>query len=246
MPDLLGSVHHRGELAQSHLSILRARDLLVQMRTMTVQQVRGLCKAFGVRLPASWTGSFPKNVAKSIPVQLTVAATPLLELVGDLTKRIDAYEKTLVQIAKEHYPEVKHLQQVHGVGPLISIAFVLTVDDPKRFASSRHVGSWLGLCPRSQASGDRRPQLRISKAGDGRLRRLLMQGAHHVLGPFGRDCDLRRYGLRLAARGGTAAKRRAVVAVARKLAVLLHRLWTTGADYEPLRNANRLVAAAAV
>jgi transposase len=123
---------------------------------------------------------------------------------------------------------------------------VLSIEDPKRFASSRKVGSWVGLCPRSHASGDSNPQLRISKAGDSRLRRLLLQGAQRLLGPFGADCDLRRYGLHLAARGGKAAKKRAATAVARKLAVLLHRLWVTGANYEPLRNANRLATAATV
>jgi len=127
-----------------------------------------------------------------------------------------------------------------------SVAYVLSIEDPKRFARSRQVGSWLGLCPRSHASGDSNPQLRISKAGDPRLRRLLVQAAHRILGPFGADCDLRRYGLKLATRGGKAAKKRAAVAVARKLAVLLHRLWITGADYEALRNSNQPAATAAV
>lgn len=246
MPDLLGNVHHRGELAQSHLSIIRARDLVVRMRTMAVQQVRSLCKAFGVRLPASTTSSFAKRAIGLIPVSLHPALLPILEVIDELTERERSFEKALAKMAKEHYPEVKHLQQVDGIGPLISVAFVLSIEDPKRFSSSRRVGSWLGLCPRSQASGDSNPQLRISKAGDKHLRRLLVQGAQQLLGRFGADCDLRRYGLRLATRGGKAAKKRAVVAVARKLAVLLHRLWITGADYEPLRNANRLAVAATV
>lgn len=245
MPDLLGSIHHRGELAQSHLSILRARDLLVQMRKMAVQQVRGLCKAFGVRLPATSTSSFPQRVVELVPPVLHEAVMPLLDLLSELSKQIHAFDKTLAAVAKRHYPEVHHLQQVDGVGPVISVAFVLTIEDPRRFSSSRQVGSWLGLCPRSRSSGDSNPQLRISKAGDQRLRRLLVQGAHRLLGPFGADCDLRRYGLHLAARGGRAAKKRALTAVARKLAVLMHRLWLSGATYEPLRNANRVTAAAA-
>jgi len=246
MPELLGDVHHRGELAQSHLSIVRARDLVVRMRTMAVQQVRGLCKAFGLRLPSSTTSGFSKRVVALIPQSLHAALLPILEMIAELTERIRAFDRSLAEVAKRHYPEVKHLQQVDGVGPVISVAFVLSVEDPKRFTSSRRVGSWLGLCPRSQASGDSNPQLRISKAGDSRLRRLLVQGAQQLLGPFGADCDLRRYGLRLAARGGKAAKKRAATAVARKLAVLLHRLWMTGANYEPLRNTNRLAAAAAL
>ena len=244
MPELLGNVYHRGEQAHAHLSIVRARDLAVRMRTMAVQQVRSICKAFGLRLPSASTSGFAGRVEDLIPELLRPALIPILELTTELTQRVRAYDKSLVKIAKEHYPEVQHLQQVNSIGPLISVAFVLSVEDPKRFVSSRRVGSWLGLCPRCQSSGDSNPQLGISKAGDPRLRRLLMQGAQRLLGPFGADCDLRRYGLHLAARGGKAAKKRAAVAVARKIAVLLHRLWVTGADYEPLRNANRLTAAA--
>ncbi len=245
MPEMLGEVHHRSAQAQAHLSLVRARDLLVRMRGMAVQQVRSICKAFGVRLPSKGTSAFPK-VRSEIPEVLHAALDPVLDQVDQLTQRIDAYDKSLAKIAKEHYPAVQHLQQVGGVGPVISTAFVLTVEDPKRFDSSRRVGSWVGLCPRSKASGDSNPQLRISKAGDPRLRRLLVQGAQWILGRFGTDSDLRRFGLRLAERGGKAAKKRAVVAVARKLAILLHRLWTTGEVYEPLRNANRHVATAAV
>jgi transposase len=244
MPDLLGHVHHRGEAAQAHLSIIRARDLLVRMRGMAVQQVRSICKAFGLSLPSASAGGFPAKVEELISEQLRPALAPILEVVTDLSRRIRSYDKELAQVAKDHYPEVKHLQQVDGVGPVISVAFVLSLEDPHRFADSRQVGSWIGLCPRSHASGDSNPQLRISKAGDTRLRRLLVQGAQQILGPFGADCDLRRHGLHLAARGGKAAKKRATVAVARRLAVLLHRLWLSGADYEPLRNEKRKSAAA--
>jgi transposase len=237
MPELLGAIHHRGEQAQAHLSIVRARDLVVRMRGMAVQQVRSICKAFGLRLPSTSTEGFTRKVATLIPTMLQTALMPILETIAEFTATVRGFDRTLAKIAKEQYPEVQHLQQVDGVGPVISVAFVLSVEDPKRFARSRQVGSWLGLCPRSHASGDSNPQLRISKAGDTRLRRLLVQGAQRLLGPFGADCDLRRYGLQLAARGGKAAKKRAAVAVARKLAVLLHRLWCTGANYQPLRKA---------
>lgn len=246
MPELLGNVHHRGEQAHAHLAIVRARDLLVRMRAKAVQQVRGICKSFGLRLPSGTASGFSSKVEHLVPDLLKPALAPLLELAGDLTRRVRAFDKLLAQVAKDHYPEVGHLQQVDGVGPVISVAFVLTIEDPKRFTDSRKVGSWVGLCPRSYASDDSKPQLNISKAGDPRLRRLLLQGAQRLLGPFGADCDLRRYGLHLAARGGKAAKKRAATAVARKLAVLLHRLWVTGANYEPLRNANRLATATAI
>jgi transposase len=243
MPDVLGSVYHRGEHAHAHLAIIRARDLVVRMRTKAVQLSRGVCKAFGLRLPKCSTGGFPARVHEMIPELLRPALSPIVDLVVDLTRRIRAFDRDLAKVAKDHYPEARHLQQVDGVGPVISVAFVLSVEDPHRFSSSRRVGSWLGLCPRVQSSGDSNPQLRISKAGDPRLRRLLVQGAKRIIGPFGADCDLRRYGLRLATRGGgKLAKKKAAIAVARKLAVLLHRLWVSGKDYEALHNSNRLAA----
>lgn len=239
MPELLGTVHHRGEEAQGHLSIIRARDLLVRQRTMAVQQVRGLCKAFGVRLPSTSTEAFPKKNRAGIPELLLPAVTPVLEAIEHLNQSIKAFDKLLAELVATRYPEAKHLQQIDGIGPLISIAFVLSIEDPKRFGSSRQVGSWLGLCPRSRASGDSSPQLRISKAGDPRLRRLLTQGAQRILGRFGKDCDLRRFGLQIAARGGKSAKKRAIVAVARKVAILMHKLWLSGDAYVPLHHANR-------
>jgi transposase len=216
----------------------------VRMRTQCVQLVRGLCKVFVRRLPSASAESFAKHVAELVPEQLRAAIDPVLATATDLTVRIRAFDRKLAALAKADYPEAVHLQQVNGVGPQTSIAFVLTVEDPKRFSSSRKVGSWLGLAPRSHASGDKKPQLRISKAGDKRLRRLLVQCAHYILGPFGKDCDLRRYGAKLAARGGKAAKKRAAVAVARKLGVLLHRLWVSGSTYDPLRNSNRTAVSA--
>jgi transposase len=139
MPELLGSVHHRGEQAQAHLSIVRARDLVVRMRTMAVQQVRGICKAFGLRLPSSTTGGFTARVTELVPELLQPALSPILEMITELTARIRAFDKSLARIAKDHYPEVQHLQQVDGIGPTISVAFVLSMEDPKRFRSSRRI-----------------------------------------------------------------------------------------------------------
>ena len=113
------------------------------------------------------------------------------------------------------------------------------LDDKRRFTNSRSVGAYLGLVRRLDISGDSDPELRITKAGNGLLRRLLVQAAHYILGPFGPDTALRRWGLDYIRRsGGTGrAKKKATVAVARRLAVLLHRLWVTGEVYEPLRGA---------
>jgi len=113
---------------------------------------------------------------------------------------------------------------------------LLTLEDPHRFGKSRDVGGYLGLQPGRRKSGDSQPQLHISKEGDPYLGTLLVQGAQHILRPFGIDCDLRRWGLKLAERGGRNGKKRAIVATARKLAVLQHRLWVSGEVYEPLHN----------
>jgi transposase len=238
-PELLGQVHHRDEQTQADLSVLRARDLVVRTRTKVIQQVRGLLKAFGHRLPSTSSAAFARRVADRIPDLLQPAILPLLALLEHIEATIAGYDGQLAELARTRCPAAAVLQRVDGVGPVTSVAFALTVADPARFATSRQVGSWLGLCPASRASGDRAPDLPISKTGDGYLRRLLVQCAQYILGPFGKDSDLRRYGLRLKGRGGAGSTQRAAVAVARKLAVLLHRLWTSGDDYEPLRSATR-------
>jgi transposase len=167
------------------------------------------------------------------------ALGPILEQIGSLTERIRQYDRKLQEISEERYPETGLLRQVEGIGPLTALTFVLTLEDPYRFERSRSVGAYLGLVPATEKSGDRDPQRRISKEGDEMLRRLLVSGAHYILGPFGSDSDLRRHGEKIAFRGGKNSKKRAVVAVARKLAVLLHSLWVSGEVYEPLRNAHR-------
>lgn len=161
----------------------------------------------------------------------------MLRTIVDLTERIRKLEHRIERLAAERYPETTRLRQVNGVGAVTSLTFVLTLEDPTRFPKSRVVGAFLGMCPRRNQSGKSDPEMHISKAGDPELRRLLVQSAQYILGPFGTDSDLRRFGLAMAARGNKAAKRRALVAVARKLAVLLHRLWGSGRDYEPLRQA---------
>jgi transposase len=161
----------------------------------------------------------------------------VLETIATLSERIKDYERKLEALAEEHHPETGLLRQVRGVGPLTALAFVLTLEDPKRFEKSRAVGAYLGLAPAKKQSGERDHQQRISKKeGDRMLRRLLVGSAHYVLGPFGEDSDLRRHGLKIAERGGKNAKKRAVVAVARKLSVLLHHLRISAEAYEPLYN----------
>jgi transposase len=238
-PKLLYPLNHRGEDSQAHLAIIRSREALVGSRTQLVNHVRGAVKSFGARLPKCPARSFHKKAVAHIPEALRPALGPILEQIGSLTERIQDYDRQLEMISKEHYPETELLRQVEGVGALTALAFVLTLEDPYRFAKSRSVGAYLGLVPARDQSGDRDPQKHISKEGDEMLRRLMVSSAHYILGPFGSDSDLRRHGEKIASRGAKNAKKRAVVAVARKLSVLLHRLWVSAEVYKPLYNAHR-------
>jgi transposase len=232
-PRLLSPVFHRSQEAQAHLAVIRSRDILVRTRTLLINHVRSMVKSTGARLPSCSTTSFHKQVSEFIPQDLLPALTPILDHIATLTKQIFAYDYQIEKLCRDRYPETKSLQKVSGVGPLTALAFVLTLEDPKRFRKSREVGPSLGLVPRQDQSGEHDPQLHITKTGNGYLRRLLVHSAHYILGPFGQDSDLRRWGLKIAERGGKNAKKRAVVGLARKLAVLLHRLWITGEVYEP-------------
>jgi transposase len=238
-PKLLYPLKHRSEDSQAHMALIRSREALVGARTQLVNHVRGTVKSFGARLPKCPARSFHKRAAEHIPEALWPAVGPILETIGSLTQRIRDCERQLETISEERYPETELLRQVEGIGPLTALTFVLTVEDPYRFAKSRSVGAYLGLVPASDKSGDRDPQKRISKEGDEMLRKLLVSSAHYILGPFGSDSDLRRHGEKIASRGGKRAKKRAVVAVARKLSVLLHSLWLSAEVYEPLRNTHR-------
>jgi transposase len=240
-PKLLYPLRHRGEDSQAHMAIIRSREALVGCRTQLVNHVRGAVKSFGGRLPKCPARSFHNKAAEHIPEALWPALGPILETIGSLTERIREYDRQLETICQEHYyPETELLRQVEGVGVLTALTFVLTLEDPYRFAKSRTVGAYLGLVPARDQSGDRDPQKHISKEGDEMLRKLLVGSAHYVLGPFAKeDSDLRRHGEKIARRGGKNAKKRAAVAVARKLAVLLHRLWVTGEVYDPLYNTHR-------
>ncbi len=232
-PQLLSPIRHRGPQAQAHLTIIRSRDSLVRARTLLINHIRGSAKSAGARLPACSATTFHKRIPTVIPPELQPALLPVLETIASLTAQIHAFNRQIEQLCQEQYPETQGLRSVAGVGPITSLAYVLTLEDPHRFRKSREVAPALGLVPKRDQSGNRDPQLRITKTGDSHLRRLLVGSAQYILGPFGPDCDLRRWGLKLAERGGKNAKKRAVVAVARKLAVLLHHLWVTGETYDP-------------
>jgi transposase len=236
-PELLYPIRHRGVEAREDLILLRARDGAVRSRTKLINCVRGLVKSIGGRVPKCSAESFHNHAEGALPDSVRETLLPLVRLIAVLTAQIKKFDSKVEKMADKKYPETALLQQVKGVGALTSLAFVLTLEKPDRFRKSREVGPYLGLVPKQDDSGENSKQLRITKTGDEMVRRLLITSSQFILGPFGEDCDLRRWGLKLAARGGKNAKKRAVVAVARRLAVLLHRLWVTAEEYEPLRNA---------
>jgi transposase len=244
-PQLLCPVKHRSAKAQADLTVIRARAGLVRARTSLINTARGLTKSYGERLRGCSSRNMNAEKAEGLSPELQGALEPLLKEIESLSERIREYNQRIESIAQETYPETEQLKQVKGVGTLIALTYMLTLEDPHRFRKSRDVGCYAGLQPGRRNSGQSEPQMHISKEGDPYLRTLLVQGAHHILGPFGADSDLRRWGLKLAERGGGNGKKRAIIATARKLAVLLHRLWVSGEVYEPLRNSSRFAVSAA-
>jgi transposase len=241
-PELLHPIRHRSEGAQTDLAQVRARAALVRTRTGLIQHVRGALKSLGYRLPSCSAEVFARRAASALPPVLAPALEPLVETIDALTGQIRLYDRSLEELARTKYPETDCLRQVDGVGGLTALTYVLTLEDAGRFSSSRTVGAYLGLTPRLEQSGSKNPQRGITKHGDPYLRALLVQCAQYILGPFGKPSDLRSLGQRIAERGGANAKKRAVIAVARKLAVLLHRLWRTGDTYQPLRTPEEIAA----
>lgn len=239
-PSLLSPLQHRAEPEHIHLLAIRARAQLVDTRTALMSSLRGMVKAFGIRLPDSASDCFVERCRSCVPQALADGLDGMFQTVGELTRQIETYDQQIEQMAHA-YPEVARFTAIAGVGTLTALTYVLTLGDAKRFAHSRDVGAYLGLRPRQQQSGGQDPQLGITKAGDGYLRKLLVQCAHCILRKYGPDTALRRWGLSLCTRGAAPAKgrgdrkakKRAVVAVARKLAVLLHHLWVCGEDYKP-------------
>jgi transposase len=235
-PKELWPIQHRGEEARNALVLLRIRHAVVGARTKLICAARGFVKSSGHRLPRCSAESFHKIERIHVPDVLRDMLEPLFTQIGALTEQIKKYDADVKRMCRKEYKETMLFEPVNGVGPIVSLGYILTIDNPNRFAKSRDVGPYLGLIPGQYESGESRPQMRITKTGDRFMRQLLVQSANYILGPFGKDSDLRRHGLKIAARGGKSGKKRAAVAVARKLAVLMHRLWVTGEVYEPLRN----------
>jgi len=230
---LFHPISHKSRDNQSILAVLKSRDALVKTRTLLINSIRGMLKSMGYKTPSCSASAFAEKIIKEMPKEYTYALAETLEIIGKITQSIKNYDKKIKKLCKEKYPETEILQQVNGVGAITSLAFILTLEDPGRFKKSRYIGCYLGLVPKRDQSGEVDKQLGITKAGNVYLRSLLVQCSQYILGPFGEDCELRRFGEKLSARGGKAAKKKAIIAVARKLSILLHRLWADNTTYEP-------------
>ena len=250
-PKLLAPIRHRGPEAQADLAVIRARAELVDCRTSLINTARGLTKPMGERLKKCDADYVKESLADGLSEATQQAIRPLLKSVEEMTKQIGGYDKKIQEIEKR-YPETKVLKQVNGVGTLIALTFILTLEDAERFVHSRDVGPYLGLTRKLRDSGESQPELGISKAGDVLLRRLLVQAAHCILRDGAPDSDLRAWGLTKVQAGARAGagkkgskrrKKKAAVAVARKLGVLLHKLWVTGEVYDPHYNRKAVEAA---
>lgn len=242
---LLAPIQTRSPQQQTHLTLLRARAQLVAQRTALLNSVRGLVKPHGVRLALRDASAAQAHLAEALPAELCSIVQPMLKLVDTLSAAIKDYDRDLQTVASTFYPIVEKLRKVRGVGLIVALTYVLVIADPRRFHRSRQAGCYTGTTPRRNDSGQRSPQLGITKQGDAYLRAMLTQSAQFILGPLGGDSDLRRWGLALCQRGGKNARKRAVTAVARKLAVLLHKLWISSAPYDPFFNSKRNQSAAA-
>lgn len=236
--ELLSPVKHRSEACQRDLVRVKVRDSLVRTRVNQMNSVRFLLKSLGVKIPSGCKAtSFVKQVRAGIGEEYQELVEPLLVMLEAVNAKIKEVERDLEQMASERYPETELLKQVPGVGPVTALTFVLTLESPDRFPKAREVGPYLGLSPRRDQSGGTDKQLRITKAGNRQLRCLLVNCAHYILGPFGPPCDLRAAGMRICERGGGIAKKKAVIATARKLSVTLLALWKSGEEYCPVKEA---------
>ena len=231
-PTLLHPVKHGSQEAQQDMLQLKLRDSLVRARVALINAVRFTLKSLGYPVSNPSSERFHKLVLSEVPESIGEMIAHNVAAIAELTQRIKALDISISRLAAERYPETIYLQQVSGVGPITSLYFVLKVGNPDRFQRTRDIGAFLGLCPKRDQSGETDKELRISKCGDRYLRRLLVSAAQYILGPFGTDSALREHGLRLAQEGTAKAKKRAVVAVARKLAVLLLTLWKSREPYE--------------
>ena len=222
---------------QEALLAIKARDLLVKNRTCIISAIRGFLRSFGID-DHEYSHEVINQIYPVLPKEIRLNLRGLFTALTAINNCIKDYDRRIAKIT-QGYPETRTLQQIKGVGPLIALTFALVIGDPKRF-TSRECSSYTGLVPKRDQSGEVDKQLGITKCGNKLLRRLLIQGAQYIMGPFGEDCDLRDFGNRIARRGGSISRKKASVAVARKLAITMLALWRNpNVTYDPHFKTNR-------
>ncbi len=236
---LFSPIRHAGRDQRAEFAVLKSRDRLVKCRTALINCVRGTLRSFGVDTSELTVEKFTSKAVGVMPKDLHPALDGMLVQIRMLETQIKDYDRKIERIGKRHEP-VQRLRQISGVGPVIALAYVLFVGDPQNYSSAGRVGAHLGIVPKRDQSGDVDKQLGITKAGNQMLRYLLAQGANYILSR-GPDCDLRRFGERICARGGKIARRKAKIAVARKLSKIMYVLWRNGADYELFHKSQRVI-----
>ena len=237
--DLLYPIQHRNEQAQHDLLQIKLRNSLVRRRVDLISSVRFTLKSLGVTLKSPHTAYFAAHTRRDLvekSPQYLILIEPVLSCLDSITEQIKSLDCLIDQLAEISYPETQALCEITGVGSLTALTFVLTVGDPDRFAKARDIGPYLGLVPKRDQSGSLDKDLRISCAGDAYLRQLLVGSAQYILGPFGKECYLRERGLGLVERGGRRAKKKAVIATARKLAVMMLAILKSSESYDPERH----------
>jgi len=233
-PALLSPIRHRGEQSQRDLAVIRIRAEMVEQRTALINCARGTAKAMGERLPVRESDHFGVDMlaGDKFSKALQQILKPLLTMIEHLSQQIAVYDEQIEAMAKQ-YPQVKVLTQLYGVGNLIGLTYLLTLEDPGRFPVSRDVGPYLGLVPKQRDSGNSQPQMHITKEGDRYLRKLLVQAAQCMLKKTAPETDLKRWAEGHFRPGDKQGKKKTVVGLARRIAVLLHKLWANGEVYDP-------------
>ena len=176
MPAMLNPVKPASRETQSDRAVLKARETLIEVRTKLINSVRGTLKSFGVRLPASSGNAFASKAGPRLPGELRETLGPLLVVMQHVSDEIRRYDKRILELGEKKYPQTKRMRSARGVGPITSLAFVLPLDNNRqRLRRSRDAGPRVGLRPKRRDSGERSPELSITKTGDPMLRRLLVQ-----------------------------------------------------------------------
>jgi transposase len=231
--DLLYPIVVRDILTQQDMVIIKTRTMLIKTRGDLVRHIRGIIKPFGLKLPKDvTTDNFHDKVKEHLSKELLPILKHTIKSIKDLSIQIKNLDKKIDSLINKKYPEAMLLQTIDGIGPITALTFILIMGDPKRFEKSRDVGAYFGLVPRQDQSCTIDKSLPITKEGDSCMRSLLVNCSHHILGRYGKDTQIRRHGLKVMGQDeNKIRKKKAVIAVARKLSVLMHSMLISGEPF---------------